>query len=116
MMFAIVIIGSIKTLFSVYHTVERLTQRLLKYVETQILEVNPQDRREARKRKNDTWGKRWIREKRYMRREGWDEIGFRMWLGVKGELRGLKERFIRWKAAWALGVDEDMLDGPDERI
>lgn len=116
MMIAIVIIGSIKTLFSVYHTVERLTHRLLKYVETQILEVNPQDRAEARKRKNETWRKRWIREKRYMNREGWQEIRFRLWLGLKGELSGLKQRFQRWKAAWALGVDEDMLDGPDELI
>jgi len=116
MMILIVIIGSIKTLFSVYHTVERLTQRLLKYVETQILEVNPQDRAEARKRKNETWSKRWIREKRYMNREGWQEVQFRMWVRLKGELRGLKERVMRWKAAWALGVDEDMLDGPDELI
>ena len=116
MMIAIVLIGSIKTLFSVYHTVERLTHRLLKYVETQILEVNPQDRAEARKRKNETWGKRWIREKRYMTREGWQEVCFRLWMRFKGELGGLKQRFMRWKAAWAMGVDENMLDGPDELI
>jgi hypothetical protein len=31
-------------------------------------------------------------------------------------LGGLKQRFMRWKAAWAMGVDENMLDGPDELI
>jgi hypothetical protein len=51
-----------------------------------------------------------------MRSRGWQEIWFRMYIRLKGEVWGLKERFNRWKAAWALGVDENMLDGPDELI
>jgi len=116
MMIVIVLIGSIKTLFSVYHTVEALTQRLLKYVETQILEVNPEDRREAKRRKVEAWWKRWIREKRYTRRDGWQEIWFRIVVRLQLEWRSTKEKWTRWKTAWALDVDEDMLDGVDERI
>lgn len=113
MMIAIVVIGSLNTLVSVYHSVQYFTQRILKYVETQILEVNPEDRRKAREAHVQAWYVRWIKEKRYRTRMGWEEIWHRLLIKVRNEVRDLKRRFERWKAAMALGVDEDMLD---ERI
>jgi hypothetical protein len=116
MMIAIVLIGSVNTLISVYHTVETVTQRMLKYVETQILEVNPEDRRKAKERRVQAWWKRWLKEKRYTRLNGWQEVWVRLSIEFRLQLTGLKEKFTRWKTAWALGVDEDMLYEVDERI
>jgi hypothetical protein len=116
MMIAIVLIGSINTLISVYHTVEGITERILKYVETQILEVNPEDRRKAKERKEEVWWKRWLKEKRYTTRIGWHEVWYRLMIRLRNELRGVKERWTRWKTAWALGIDEAMLEELDERI
>jgi hypothetical protein len=116
MMIAIVLIGSINTLISVYHAVEGITQRLLKYVETQILEVNPEDRRKAKERKEEVWWKRWIKEKRYATRQGWQELWHRLVIRIKNEMRGVKEKLIRWKTTWALGIDNADFDELDERI
>lgn len=110
MMIAIVVIGSINTLVSVYRTVEVLTQRILKYVETQILEVNPEDRRKAREGHVEAWWKRWMREERYRTRLGWQEVWARLLIRLRSEIRGVKRRWDVWKASMALGVDADMID------
>ena len=80
-----VLIGAANTLVRVYSGVQRLTSRLLMYVETQILEVNSEERRRAReKSRGEMWWRRWVREGRWRRREGWQEVGWRGWVALKG--------------------------------
>lgn len=112
MMIAIVVIGSLNTLLSVYGTVQVLTQRILKYVETQILEVNPEDRRRAREQKIEKWWRKWLREKRYKSRSGWEEVWARSLIRFRIEMRGLKRRWDIWKDRMVLGLDHEL----DERI
>ena len=112
MMIAIVVIGSINTLISVYGTVEILTQRILKYVETQILEVNPEDRRRAKEQQMETWWRRWLRERRYRSRNGWQEVWARMMIRLRIEWVGLKRRWTVWKDSMIHGLDQEL----DERI
>lgn len=114
MMIAIVVIGSINTLISVYGTVEILTQRILKYVETQILEVNPEDRRKAKEERAEVWWRRWIRERRYRSRNGWEEVWARFLIRVRIELRGMKRRWEVWKDLMVHGLDHEV--DVDERI
>jgi hypothetical protein len=81
MIIIFVLIGAANTLVQVYGAVEAMTQRLLRYVETQILEVNPEERRRAqrdRARRRDRWYMRWWRENRWATRQGWEEIGIRL--------------------------------------
>lgn len=112
MMIAIVVIGSINTLISVYGTVEILTQRILKYVETQILEVNPEDRRRAKEQQMEAWWRRWLRERRYRSRNGWQEVWARMMIRLRIEWVGLKRRWTVWKDSMIHGLDQEL----DERI
>lgn len=104
MIFAIILIGAANTLIGVYRTVERWTQLCLKYVETQILEVNPEDRRREREktraRREESWARRWVREGRWRRLNGWRELCFRGWLRVRLAITAVRDR---WRAAWLMG-------------
>jgi hypothetical protein len=90
-----VLIGAANTLVQVYSGVETLTQRLLRYVETQILEVNPEERtRASRRRAHEQWWNRWWREKRWRTRRGWEEIGLRLRLAAQHGLGPMWEKMF----------------------
>ncbi|ORX39388.1 hypothetical protein BD324DRAFT_619492 [Kockovaella imperatae] len=84
---AFVLIGTIRTLFQVYGWVKRQTHRMLVYVETQILEVNSEDRRKAReeaiREREASWTRRWWRERRYNTWRGWWEMLLRVSILLK---------------------------------
>lgn len=96
MIITFVLIGAANTLISVYGGVQGLTRRLLMFVETQILEVNPDDRRKAqengRARKMESWWSRWVREGRWRRPRGWYELGVRGWSESRGRVIAAWER------------------------
>ena len=80
-----VLIGAANTLVRVYSGLQLLTERLLFYVETQILEVNSDERRTAREKSREVlWWRRWVKEGRWKRRDGWREVGWRGWVTLKG--------------------------------
>lgn len=89
MIIMMVIIGTANTLRSVYGLVNSLVQRLLIYVEAQILEVNPDEVRKAKEeeRSRDTWPKRWMREQRWKTRRGWYELVVRCLAAARGKAR-----------------------------
>ena len=90
MIVAFVMIGTVRTLFQVYDWVRSMTHKMLVYVETQILEVNPDDRRKAReeeqRRREASWLTRWWRAGRYKHWRGWWELLLRtsIWLKIWG--------------------------------
>ncbi|EIW67111.1 hypothetical protein TREMEDRAFT_64980 [Tremella mesenterica DSM 1558] len=85
-----VLIGAINTLRQTYGVVQRLTRVLLRYVETQILEVNSGDVRRARERqRGEEWWKVWWREKRWMSFRGWGEVGLRARVEMQERAREL---------------------------
>jgi hypothetical protein len=81
MIIIFVLIGAANTLVRVYDGVKGLTRKVLMFVETQILEVNPDERRRAREkeRKVEGWWARWVRERRFRSRRGWWEVVVRGW-------------------------------------
>ncbi|WVR08874.1 hypothetical protein IAU60_005933 [Kwoniella sp. DSM 27419] len=88
MIVGVVIIGAVNTLLQVYSAVRAITGRLLRYVETQILEVNADEIHKQRKERERTrranrWYVRWMREGRWKRREGWYEVYLRAKLGAQ---------------------------------
>ena len=89
-----VLIGAVNTLVRVYEGVQSLTRRVLMFVETQILEVNPDERRRAREKRKEGWWSRWVREGRWRRLSGWMELGSRGW--VEGRER-FRVGWERWR-------------------
>ena len=89
-----VLIGALNTLRQTYAVVQRLTHWGLKYLETQILEVNPEDRRRARDRRarEHVWWRVWWREKRWARWEGWREVWLRGVVDVRRRAGDIAER------------------------
>ncbi|WWC63778.1 uncharacterized protein I303_106383 [Kwoniella dejecticola CBS 10117] len=91
MVVILVLIGAANTMVQFYRLVSRLTQRLLLYVETQILEVNSEEIRaqrkkkekeEREKRKRERWYVRWVKDGQYKRIDGWKEVFVRFSLLV----------------------------------
>ncbi|OCF32462.1 hypothetical protein I316_05889 [Kwoniella heveanensis BCC8398] len=103
MIVGMVLIGAINSLVQVYGGVQSLTGRLLKYVETQILEVNPQElqkeklrREKERGERARRWWVRWLVQKRWKNAMGWKEVYVRARFrlislieGIKGAVRRL---------------------------
>ncbi|WWD06973.1 hypothetical protein V865_005070 [Kwoniella europaea PYCC6329] len=103
MMIILVLVGAVNTLIQFYNGLQILTQKLLIYVETQILEVNSDEihkrRREQRKKREEakmveTWWIRWIKDGQYKRLDGYKELAVRfslaldrLWERVKRSLR-----------------------------
>ncbi|KAK4685555.1 hypothetical protein P7C73_g4592, partial [Tremellales sp. Uapishka_1] len=85
---AFVAIGILNTIRHVYSATQSLTQRLLFYLETQILEVNPEERRRHR----EGWLRRWIRLSRWKQMDGWRELGY--WIKHEVDVRSR----ARWRA------------------
>lgn len=85
-----VLIGAANTLVKVYRFNEKITQKLLMYVETQILEVNPAERRG--RRRESKWYVTWFKEGRWARRDGWEEVRVRLWMGARLGLGPVWER------------------------
>jgi protein-S-isoprenylcysteine O-methyltransferase Ste14 len=102
-----VLIGAANTLVKVYRLNERITQRLLMYVETQILEVNPAERRGRARERRRKWYVIWWKEGRWARREGWEEVRVRLWMGAREGLGPVWERMWtgRGGAPNAIGVE-----------
>nr|XP_031861478.1 uncharacterized protein CI109_003082 [Kwoniella shandongensis]KAA5528550.1 hypothetical protein CI109_003082 [Kwoniella shandongensis] len=100
----LVIIGALNTLRQVYGAVERLTHRALRFVEAQILEVNPDEVKRERKRIRQRWWVRWVIEKRWKTREGWREVGFRIRLTAAEWWESMKRRGV------GMGDDHDDVD------
>lgn len=80
-----VAIGVANSLVSVYDVVRAVARKLLSYVETQILEVNPEDARVAREaaQRQPHWLDTWVAERRWRRLTGWYEVWVRLWEWVK---------------------------------
>ncbi|WVN87906.1 uncharacterized protein L203_103103 [Cryptococcus depauperatus CBS 7841] len=76
----LVAVGTINTLRQVYRGVGRMAERLLKFVETQILEVNPDQVK--REMQDEWWVTRWMKDGRWKSVGGWKEFGYRMWVGI----------------------------------
>ena len=83
MIVVFVIIGALNTLVRVYNGVQGLTRRALMFVETQILEVNSNDRRQAREKSQGGWWYRWVSEGRWRTRRGLNEVFVRYWLQLQ---------------------------------
>nr|ODN90514.1 hypothetical protein L203_01623 [Cryptococcus depauperatus CBS 7841] len=84
----LVAVGTINTLRQVYRGVGRMAERLLKFVETQILEVNPDQVK--REMQDEWWVTRWMKDGRWKSVGGWKEFGYRMWVGVKRWVESLR--------------------------
>ena len=103
MMVALVLVGTVNTFFKTYQWIHAFTMRMLAYVETQILEVNPEDRRRAKeqdkRRREQSWLRRWVREGRYRGWRGWWELTLRLALWMRATLRvkweGFKQRMTQ---------------------
>lgn len=88
-----VFIGVINSVVQVYDFVHNATGRMLRYVETQIVEVDsPQARqaRKARSRQPARWLDRWWAERRWRTAAGWSEVRLRAWLVAKEWFRQVK--------------------------
>ena len=94
-----VLIGTVNTLIGLYKITQKLTMKMLIYVEAQILEVNPDDRRKAKEeeeaRREQSWTRRWAREGRWKTRRGWWELVLRTALRLKIWVR---DGYDRWRA------------------
>ncbi|WVF65304.1 hypothetical protein IAT40_000028 [Kwoniella sp. CBS 6097] len=97
MVVGLVVIGAVNSMIQVYSGVQSLTGRLLKYVETQILEVNPHELRKEKLRREKERGERarrwwigWFREKRWRRAMGWKEVYVRFRFRLMGLIDGIK--------------------------
>jgi hypothetical protein len=93
MIIIFVLVGAANTVSQVYRLVAAVTERALKYVETQILEVNPEDRRRARQQTRDNrrnrrakWYRVWWRERRWATRQGWEEVRVRLYMAARAGL------------------------------
>ncbi|WVQ81186.1 hypothetical protein IAT38_003308 [Cryptococcus sp. DSM 104549] len=74
----LVLVGAVNTLRQTYGTVGELATRLLKYVETQVLEVNPDEVKREQRPRRERWVWRWVKEGRWRRVDGWREVGARV--------------------------------------
>ncbi|WVQ92980.1 hypothetical protein IAU59_000042 [Kwoniella sp. CBS 9459] len=114
MVVGLVVIGAINSMVQVYRGVQSLTGRLLKYVETQILEVNPHELRKERLRREKERGERarrwwihWLREKRWMKVVGWKEVYVRARFRLMGLIEGIKRSMNRLVAGGGAGGEEN---------
>lgn len=91
---AAVIIGIANSVVGVYDLVRAISRKLLAYVETTILEVNPEEARLAREaaERQPHWFDTWIAERRWRRLAGWYEVMVRLWEWVKDVSRGTVAR------------------------
>lgn len=82
---AAVVIGIANSLVGVYDLVHAVSRKLLAFVETQILEVNPEEARLAREaaERQPHWFNTWITERRWRRLAGWYEVMLRLWEWAK---------------------------------
>ncbi|BEJ18129.1 hypothetical protein CspHIS471_0704060 [Cutaneotrichosporon sp. HIS471] len=80
-----VAIGVVNSIVSVYDVVRAIARKLLTYVETQILEVNPEQARLAREAaaRQPHWFDTWVAERRWRRIRGWYEVWVRLWVWMK---------------------------------
>lgn len=80
-----VLIGVANSIVGVYDLVRAIAHKLLAFVETQILEVNPEEARLAREaaERQPHWFDTWITERRWRRLAGWYEVVVRAWEAVK---------------------------------
>jgi hypothetical protein len=116
MIILFVFIGTLNTLWRVYKVVNGITQRILVYVEAQILEVNPEMRKQERakreQRRREGWFRRWIRSGAWKTGWGWWELLVRSTYALIGVLKR------RWEVArqgWAQGLGgADGIDFDDD--
>lgn len=105
MIILFVMIGTLNTLWSVYRMMHRVTQRMLIWMEAQILEVNPDERqkeRERQKRKSrEGYLMRWVRLGRWKEFWGWWELVVRLCYAAWD---GVKERWKKTKEGWSRGI------------
>lgn len=91
-----VLIGIFNSIVQVYDIVQSLTLKMLRYVETQIVEVNSPEGLRARQEQHvPGWWGRWWAERRWRTMRGWYEVWLRGWVNVK-------ERVRQWRAGPAL--------------
>jgi hypothetical protein len=100
-----VMIGTLNTLYGVYRVTRRITQRMLVWMEAQILEVNPDERQKERekqqRRKQEGYVARWVRLGRWREPWGWWELVVRMFYVA---ITAAKERWRKTKEGWARGM------------
>lgn len=84
----LVVIGAINTLRQVYEGVGRLAIKLLKYLETQILEVNPDEIRRSTRPTGERPRAILLYEK-LTTWNGWKEMGYKCYTRVEGWLQSL---------------------------
>ncbi|WWC90975.1 uncharacterized protein L201_005914 [Kwoniella dendrophila CBS 6074] len=102
MIIGLVLIGAINTLIQFYNLITIATQKLLLYVETQILEVNSEEIKKERRRKqkeklkrdSEKWYIRWIKDGQYRSSEGWKEIIIRLSIYKDRKVENIK-RWLR---------------------
>lgn len=82
----LVVIGAINTLRQAYEGVGRLAIKLLKYLETQVLEVNPDEIRRNTRPSSETWRAIWHEQWTW---NGWKELGYRCYIRVERWLRSI---------------------------
>ena len=100
-----VMIGTLNTLYGVYRVMRRMTQRLLVWMEAQILEVNPDERQKEREKqqrqRQESYFRRWVRLGRWKEAWGWWELVVRMCYSI---INSAKERWRKTKEGWARGL------------
>lgn len=106
MIVVFVLIGTVNTLWSVYRAVNGITQRILVYVEAQILEVNPEMRQKEKekreKRRREGWLRRWARAGGWKTGWGWWELVVRATYALIGVV---KHRYQVAREGWNRGWD-----------
>jgi len=111
MIIAFVLIGAANSMRQTYKMTQGLTRRMLMYVETQILEVNPEERRQARERdREEHWFKRWIRFRRWKTRDGWKEMYLRTRVSVRVWYDAMRERVMERVRGFA---EEEVHEQPE---
>ena len=103
---AFVLVGIVNSIVQVYDLVQGLTSRALRYVETQIVEVeSPEARASNRRRHQPGWWERWWAERRWRRAEGWAEVRLRAWIATK-----------EWARQWKASVEAAARGEMEERV
>ena len=104
----LVLAGLVHTVWRFYKWLEAKTSRFLFYLEEQVLEVNPEERRRNEERRREqrklSYIRRWFRNGKWKTRLGWQEAWMRFWFHVRF---AVVSQWIRTRDAWARGLYDE---------
>jgi hypothetical protein len=80
---AFVAVGVLNSIVQVYDGLQGITQRVLRFVETQIVEVHAPGAAQPPRAMHPGWWERWWAERRWRTAAGWREVRLRAWIGAK---------------------------------